>query len=554
MNSSILFNPKMQWGLLGILCLFTFFINNGYVEPDIMEARNFVTAREMLENETWLIPTMNGEYRLAKPPLPTWVAAMTAHITGDIYNKTVMRIPAAIMASLMVFLLYAYTQLLTKDKFIPFLAGAVLATSFYVIFMGRQNTWDIYCHSLMLGAILTFSWGWNKQGNVYKEFIIGGILLGLSFMSKGPVAFYALLLPFLISYIYAFGIHPIKAKWKQLCWALLICIIISSWWPVYVFVSVPSDLMQTVDVETTAWSNRHVKPFWHYWSFPVQSGVWTVFITAALIIPYARKRIVSVGGNYKFLFCWVISTIVLLSLIPEKKERYLMPALVSMALLTAFYLRYLIEAFSQKKYTKEDVFIPVLVSILISILCLAAPYFLFKFGYVTALISMGAVILCSTFLLGSGIIFILFAIQKNTVKIIGASIVFTALVSAITPYILDRIVFHDHFRFRNLYHINNLSLIKDFPFYSISEMLPEEVWDVGKVVTPLQQKGICYELPQLPALILSPEYGDSTLHNLCAHQPILIDTLETFRHRVRKDKYYWHMYLVKYDTTALHNK
>ena len=55
-----------------IVCWFAFFVNNGSVYEDIMESRNLVTAHEMIEYDNWLVPTMNGELRLEKPPLPTF--------------------------------------------------------------------------------------------------------------------------------------------------------------------------------------------------------------------------------------------------------------------------------------------------------------------------------------------------------------------------------------------------------------------------------------------------------------------------------------------------
>ena len=66
-----------------VVCWFAFFMHNGVLYPDIMEARNFVTAREMVEFDNWLVPTMNGELRFAKPPLPTWVAALVEMVSPD---------------------------------------------------------------------------------------------------------------------------------------------------------------------------------------------------------------------------------------------------------------------------------------------------------------------------------------------------------------------------------------------------------------------------------------------------------------------------------------
>ena len=59
-----------------MICIISFFINNRVVVPDIMEARNMVTAREMVHDGNWLVPTMNGDLRLEKPPLPTWLTAV----------------------------------------------------------------------------------------------------------------------------------------------------------------------------------------------------------------------------------------------------------------------------------------------------------------------------------------------------------------------------------------------------------------------------------------------------------------------------------------------
>lgn len=59
-----------------LLVITSFFVNLGALPSDIMEECNLVTAREMADDGHWLVPTMNGELRLDKPPLPTWVAGV----------------------------------------------------------------------------------------------------------------------------------------------------------------------------------------------------------------------------------------------------------------------------------------------------------------------------------------------------------------------------------------------------------------------------------------------------------------------------------------------
>jgi hypothetical protein len=58
---------------------------------------------------------------------------------------------------------------------------------------------------------------------------------------------------------------------------------------------------------------------------------------------------------YRFSFFWTITAVILLSLIPEKKSRYLMPVLIPLAINIGFYLEYLIREFKNLKSKKETI-------------------------------------------------------------------------------------------------------------------------------------------------------------------------------------------------------
>ena len=73
---------------------------------NIMEARNFITAREMIVEGNWLLTTINGEPRYQKPPLPTWLTAFSALIFG-LKSIAALRLPAAIMGLFTVMISYA---------------------------------------------------------------------------------------------------------------------------------------------------------------------------------------------------------------------------------------------------------------------------------------------------------------------------------------------------------------------------------------------------------------------------------------------------------------
>ncbi|MEQ9658949.1 glycosyltransferase family 39 protein, partial [Fulvivirga sp.] len=131
-----------------------------------MEARNLITAREMAATDNWLNPTMNGYPRLAKPPLPTWVNAAIAKFF-PVDNLAAHRIPAAIMGFLMVLAIFFIAKSISGDENVGYYSSLVAASSYYLILMSRQATWDIYCHSLMAVAIAFLISNWqNNKGNL----------------------------------------------------------------------------------------------------------------------------------------------------------------------------------------------------------------------------------------------------------------------------------------------------------------------------------------------------------------------------------------------------
>jgi len=364
-------NRNLHLFLLLLIAFIAFVVNNGAIEANIMEARNLTTAREMLQKSNWLEPTMNGELRLEKPPLPTWIAAATMKFSGE-ENLSLLRLPAALAALLMIFFLFKLTTELTEDQLLPFLVAGTASTSFYIFFMALDISWDIFCHSFMIGAIWLFHKGLKSKGSGWGELTGAGILMGLSFLSKGPIAFYALLLPYLIARTFSYGMKEAINHKAALSVMVLVALVISLWWPVMIWLSHPEFSALIAQQESTAWLNRSTRPFYHYWSFPVQSGVWAIIATIALYFPYARPRIKRFG-NYTFLALWVAVSVILLSLFPEKKERYLLPVLLPLAILTAFYFRYLIHAFQISSQGKNDLVIFRVNSILMMVISFAIP-------------------------------------------------------------------------------------------------------------------------------------------------------------------------------------
>ncbi|PKQ63479.1 hypothetical protein BZG02_08880 [Labilibaculum filiforme] len=483
MIQRILFENKTIIHILFLLvvCYFSFFFANSSFFVNIMEARNFVTAREMIEKGNWLVPTMNGELRLAKPPLPTWITAVFGMWFG-IENVSILRFPSGIMASFMVIFMYFFTISLNKNRIAALTNSLILASSFYVLFMGRNGTWDIYCHSFMLGAILLFHKAWKTESKNWMLFIGAGIFLGLSFLSKGPVAFFAVLIPFLIAYVWVYDGQVILRKWQPLLLSGGIFIVISFWWPVFISLVHVHEATTIAKLESGSWMNRHVRPFYYYWNFPIQSGIWTLLIFSALLFPYALKRFEAVK-EYKFALIWTLASVILLSLIPEKKDRYLLPVLIPSALLAGQLVQHLFRVFKNKTANKWDILIFGANLWLIAFVALILPVGIFIFFYQEQQISLPDFILFS--LLSEGIFLLLVRAWKNKNSLnlvfgmLSLMLITELFIIPATPDILNR-----NPDFKDIRGVRRFEEITDLNFYSTGEegFRIELVWEVGREV------------------------------------------------------------------------
>ncbi|GAB3223374.1 hypothetical protein GCM10027346_02330 [Hymenobacter seoulensis] len=295
------------------------------------------------------IPTLNGELRLAKPPLPTWSVAALQHLTGLTENLGLLRVPAALAASLLVFFFWGLARELTRNRpeeaqspgRTAWFGALVLASSLLVITVGREGQWDIFATSFMVGALWLLVKGWQQPVNGLLPLLGAGVLAGLSILSKGPVAVYAVLFPFLLGYLIGQPDHRrlVAHQRRNTALAVAVALVVGFAWPFYIWLHVAPAALHVAQTEINSWSERHVKPLWYYWSFFAFTGLWTLVCLASLVVPYARRR-ASRFIPYGVALGWLVAGLVLLSLVPEKKERYMLPLMPALAFLISGLLRY----------------------------------------------------------------------------------------------------------------------------------------------------------------------------------------------------------------------
>ena len=480
----MIIKSKYHIPLLFLTCFLLFFTHLDVLYENIMEARNFNTAREMVNHDNWILTTMNGEARYEKPPLPTWLAAISGAVFG-MENTWALRLPSALVTTFMVFFFYRFADYVSRNKELAFNAALILATSFYIVFAGRNGTWDIFAHAFMLAGIYYLFRFFAETEKTYKNAIFAGIFMGLSFMSKGPVSHFALLLPFLIAYGIVFRFKAFRPKVLPLLIMILIVAVLSSWWAIAVYVLDPASAAAIADKEATAWANHNTRPFYYYWSFFTQSGIWTIPAFIALLYPYLKTRVENLKV-YKFSLAWTLAAVILLSLIPEKKSRYLLPVLIPLALNTSFYIQYLFRYFSTLKDKKETV--PVYFNFgLIAVIAVVAPvagYFLLREN-LTGL--WGWFIAFSIFSVIIGVFLFYFLSKRNAPKIFYLTIAFLCGVVALGFPLVKA-------TYTNIDYAQLAPKVKslkqqDVPQYLFTNGSPELIWDLGQRIPLIQIAG-----------------------------------------------------------------
>lgn len=456
--------------LIVVLTAFLLVFHIDVLPVSIMEARNFITAREMIDDGNWLLTTMNGEARYEKPPLPTWITALFAMAFGT-ENLWALRLPAILMLGFTGYGVFLISKELLNSFKLALLNAAITITSFYILAIIFEAPWDIYTHGFMLlGIFFLLQHFFKKTSN---HLIIASIFIGCSILSKGPISIYGLLLPFLIAYGLVYKYNISKSALIKIVTVVILSLLIGGWWFLYVRMADPDTFLKITQKETGNWNNYNVRPFYYYWSFFANSGLWLIPAFVSLLYPYLKNKVSNLKA-YRFSLIWVLASLVLLSIVPEKKSRYLVPTLIPLAINCGFYIEYLIKNF--KHFNLKEKIAPVVhFSVLIAV-ALAIPVVLFITFKEVIFADWFFSILLIMSALASAITMLWFLRKKELKNLTIASIVFYACLLFFGMPLVEQLPKHNYTPISDLksdIEISNMELM------SLNEISPEIIWQYG---------------------------------------------------------------------------
>lgn len=301
--------------------LFVFLGTRGLNEPD--EGRYAELGREMAAGGSWLVPHLNGFEHLQKPPLIYWCTAASMKVFG--YNEWAARMPSALAACGILLLTMAIARRLWGENRAR-IAAIVLVSTLMFFGLARVLTPDMLMSFFITAAIAAL---------VYERCWLFFIMMGLGFLTKGPMALVVPLGASLGSYL-ARDRSSLRARFPWLRGISLTLLIGLSWFIVLALLK-PSlfDYFWRNELLDRFTSSKHgrSKPFWFF--APILIGgllPWTFLIPGIIRQAWLRIRTKQVSPAQGLLLGWTVLPLIILSLSGSKLLTYVLPLMPAFAL------------------------------------------------------------------------------------------------------------------------------------------------------------------------------------------------------------------------------
>lgn len=184
------------------------------------EGQRVAPPYEMLVSGDYVIPTLNGEVYLAKPPLLYWMTAAVYQATG-VVNEWTGRVVTATFAVALVIILYLYLRK-TVDESIARLAAVGMLAAPYFLERARWADLDIPLAVAIFLAIAALRASWHAAwtGRRIGMMVAAGLLTGAAILLKGPVPL-LFLSAALLAEIIVSGKDPSAVVRRGILWTVL---------------------------------------------------------------------------------------------------------------------------------------------------------------------------------------------------------------------------------------------------------------------------------------------------------------------------------------------
>ncbi len=327
------------WALFLIFCAIWFYALGARTLVPTDEGRYAEMAREMVATGDWITPRLNGLKYFEKPPLQTWMNALTFAAFG--LGEWQARLWTG-LNGLFGILMTAYAGTRLFGRRIGFHAGMVLASSLFWAALGHVNTLDMGLAGMMTLSLCALLLAQREDANASQRrnwMLACWAGMALAVLSKGLIG---IVLPGAVLVLYTL-LSRDWAIWKRLHFGagLLLFLAIAAPWFVLVSIKNP-------EFPNFFFIHEHFQRFTS--KIHHRAGPWYYFIPLLIlgIVPWlgvlpqslwhARREPVQGFQPKKLLLVWAVFIFFFFSISGSKLPSYILPIFPALALLIACYL------------------------------------------------------------------------------------------------------------------------------------------------------------------------------------------------------------------------
>jgi len=322
--------------LIGLVC---FFWGLGDIALlSFNEARRALPTQAMFATGNWLLPYLNGELYLTKPPLLYWLTTTASHLLGNVDEWSV-RLPLALAAATVVFTAYRYALRRFGPWAALFTAQLLIANATFTMFARRAEI-EMLLTALCFGALLAALHFVQEQAG-RRWILLSYFLLGLAVLTKGPLALLFVTLPLLCHALVYRETRAWQALRDPAGWAILL--LVGSSWFLAVSLQMGFDIWQ-VTVQRDIFDKVRSTVSAPLYSYFV--GILSDFLPASLLLliaPLAVWRRWRGDTRLTALIIAVAVPLLIFTAFSDKRIKYLLPIYPLIALLAGKRLGELME-------------------------------------------------------------------------------------------------------------------------------------------------------------------------------------------------------------------
>lgn len=192
------------------------------------EGRRVIIAEEMKETGQWIVPHMEGEIYLAKPPLYNWLLAGMSGLTGG-FSEAAARLPSILFALCGALGLTLFWKAAARvDTLWVVLPGIIFLTFPDVLDKAIRAEIDMTFAVLVTLSLVLWFYFYEVRQQPLVAWLLSSAIVGLSVLTKGlqaPAFFYGAVVPYLIAQRKAREIF----SWRHLAGIFVAGAVVSLW-------------------------------------------------------------------------------------------------------------------------------------------------------------------------------------------------------------------------------------------------------------------------------------------------------------------------------------